>query len=129
MSHLSIETLARLIDEVPSAEEAAHLDHCGECRGELEGLKADAAALAGLPEIEPPSTQWLAVESRLAAEGLLRPAARRASQRWFRPLMQAAAAIMIFVVGSYAGSRLGLRAADDTATVAAAPSAPVTADA
>src|SRR5687767_4852870 len=118
MSHLSIETLARLIDEVPSEEETAHLDHCDECRNELEGLRADAAALAGLPEIEPPSTQWLAVESRLAAEGLLRPAARRASQRWFRPAMQAAAAIVIFIVGSYTGSMLGLRAVDDTATVA-----------
>ncbi|MEX2281978.1 MAG: hypothetical protein WEE89_05805 [Gemmatimonadota bacterium] len=126
---MSIETLARLIDEVPSAEEAAHLDRCDECRAELEGLKADAAAMAGLPEIEPPSTQWLAVESRLAAEGLLRPATRHASHRWFRPLMQAAAAIVIFVVGSYTGSLLGLRAADDTATVASAASVPVTADA
>lgn len=129
MSHLSIETLARLIDEVPSEEETAHLDHCDECRNELEGLRADAAALAGLPEIEPPSTQWLAVESRLAAEGLLRPAARRASQRWFRPAMQAAAAIVIFIVGSYTGSMLGLRAVDDTATVASSTSVPVTADA
>jgi hypothetical protein len=129
MSHLSIETLARLIDEVPSEEETAHLDHCDECRTELEGLRADAAALAGLPEIEPPSTQWLAVESRLAAEGLLRPAARRASQRWFRPAMQTAAAIVIFIAGSYTGSMIGLRAVDDTATVASAASVPASADA
>ncbi len=109
MSHLSIETLARLVDEAPNPEEAAHLDHCDECRTELEGLKADAAVLSSLPEIEPPSAQWLAVESRLAAEGLLRPAARRAANRWVRPVLQAAAAIVIFMLGSYTAPLLGLR--------------------
>lgn len=120
MSHLSIETLARLIEEAPTAEEAAHLESCNDCRAELEGLKADAAALAGLSEIQPPSAQWLAIESRLAAEGLLRPAARRAANRWFRPMLQVAAAIVIFVIGNYSATLVALRSAPE-ASVASAP--------
>ena len=101
MSHLSIETLARLVDDAPSAEEAAHLQQCEECTAELEGLKADAAALAGLPELEPPIAQWYAVERRLTNEGLLRPPTRVSLQLWLRPALQIAAALSIFVLGHY----------------------------
>lgn len=99
MSHLSIETLARLIDEAANATESAHLELCDECRSELEGLTADAATLAALPELEPPSTQWFALERRLVAEGLLRKGGR-GYRDWSRAALQVAAAITLFVVGN-----------------------------
>ena len=106
MSHLSIETLARLVDESADSHEAEHLDACEVCRAELEGLRADAAELARLPELAPPATHWLAIEQRLAAEGLLRKQPRVWSQSWLRPVLQMAAAITIFLVGSYSAPLL-----------------------
>ncbi len=104
MPHLSIETLARLVEESADSHEAEHLEACELCRNELEGLRADAAELSRLPEIEPPSTQWLALEQRLTAEGLLRPQPRawQRNRAWARPLLQMAAAVLIFIAGSYA---------------------------
>ena len=106
MSHLSIETLARLVDESADSHEAEHLEQCEVCRDELEGLRADAAELARLPELEPPAAQWLAIEHRLAAEGLLRKQPRAWSRSWTRPLLQMAAAITIFLIGSYSAPLL-----------------------
>ena len=106
MPHLSIETLARLVDESADSHEAEHLEACDACRTELEGLRADAAELARLPEIDPPATQWLALEQRLTAEGLLRPQPRVWARSWTRPLRQMAAAIVIFVIGSYSAPLL-----------------------
>ena len=107
MPHLTIETLARLIDEPASASESAHLDLCDDCSRELEGLKADAAALAALPELEPPASQWDGIEMRLRNEGLLRNTATPLMpRRWLRPALQLAAALAIFVLGSYTGSFL-----------------------
>jgi hypothetical protein len=106
MPHLSIETLARLVDESADSHEAEHLEACDLCRTELEGLRADAAELTRLPDIDPPATQWLALEQRLTAEGLLRPQPRVWSRSWTRPLLQMAAAIVIFVIGSYSAPLL-----------------------
>jgi hypothetical protein len=116
MSHLSIETLARLMDEAPAAAEAAHLDGCTDCRNELEGLKADAAALAALPELEAPDAQWYGLESRLQAEGLLRAPSRRAQAAWLRPVLQVAAAVVIFVLGNLTATNL-FKATGSTASV------------
>ena len=51
MEHLSPETLARLVDEAPDAEERAHLERCAECadtvhtqearQGECDGEATD----------------------------------------------------------------------------------------
>src|SRR5687768_12446904 len=124
MSHLSIETLARLIDEPALEIEAAHLDACAECRAELEGLKADAAALAALPQLQPPAAQWYAVERQLAAEGLLRTSVPVAGRRWMMPALQLAAAISIFVLGQVTATRV-TRLAPSAAPVAQA-TAPLT---
>jgi hypothetical protein len=133
MSHLSIETLARLIDEAATSTESAHLERCDECRGELEGLKADAAALAALPELEPPSAQWFAVERQLKAEGLLSRASRRTYPAWSRAALQVAAAITLFVIGNITApfffgtdTRVARDAADEpgaSVSTAAGPSA------
>ncbi|MGH7466816.1 MAG: hypothetical protein ACRENP_02415 [Longimicrobiales bacterium] len=113
MSHLSIETLARLVEETADSHEAEHLENCDDCRAELEGMKADAAALAALPGIDPPVTQWQAIEKRLIAEGLLRTPGRQWNRQRFMPLLQLAAAIAIFVLGHYTAPLLTNRTASN----------------
>jgi hypothetical protein len=71
MSHLSLETIARLVDEQPSALDNAHLESCSLCREELDAMRADIAALGVMPVLEPSPTAWAGIEQRLAAEGLL----------------------------------------------------------
>ncbi|MGH7505141.1 MAG: hypothetical protein ACRELX_05805, partial [Longimicrobiales bacterium] len=97
MSHLTIESIARLVDEEPSAADAAHLEACATCRAELEDLRADAAALAALPPIEPPAGEWDAVATRLAAEGLLRGGGGRLA--WTTAILRIAAALLLFALG------------------------------
>jgi hypothetical protein len=119
MSHLSIETLARLVEESADSHEAAHLEACADCRGELEGMKADAAALAALPAIEPPATQWPLIEQRLVAEGLLlRHTSRGWRQTRWLPLLQLAAALAIFVLGHYTAPLLGRRSTETANSLA-----------
>ena len=101
MSHLTLETLARLIDETPDPTETGHLDHCAQCREELEAMRADAAAMQTLQDPEPPLAQWLRLEQRLEREGLIR---RR--WRWQPTLLRAAAAVVIFVMGALSASLL-----------------------
>ncbi len=102
MQHLMIETIARLVDEAPGAEEAAHLEQCAACADELRAMRADVAALASLPMIEPPPTEWAALEDRLLDEGLIRRRSGSAWQ-WAPPALRAAASLAIFAVGALAG--------------------------
>ncbi|MGH7501026.1 MAG: hypothetical protein ACREL7_04640 [Longimicrobiales bacterium] len=103
MQHLAIETLARLADEAPDEVEAAHIEQCDECRHILEAMRADLAALADLPMIEPPPTEWVELEERLLEEGLIRrrPAAHSI---WTKGVVRAAASAAIFALGTLAGA-------------------------
>ena len=75
MMHLTLETLARLVDEEATPAEAEHLRRCVSCREELETLRDEVAALAELPRlVPPPPSAWPALEKRLRAEGLIAPA-------------------------------------------------------
>lgn len=94
MSHLTLETLARLIDDAPDPTETGHLDICEQCRTELEAMRADAAALSTLPDPEPPTAQWIRLEHRLEREGLI-----RRGWRWQPIALRMAAAIAVFVLG------------------------------
>jgi len=107
MSHLTIETLARLVDEPASAAEAEHLETCEDCRIELEGLRADAAALAALPELHAPDHHWPGIEARLRAEGLTRIDGDDHTRviafprnRMMHFVMRAAAALALFALGN-----------------------------
>lgn len=115
MSHLTPETLARLIEEAPEPTEAEHLDHCTECRAELEAMRADVAALNMLPDPEPSPAQWLRLEQRLEREGLMR---RRS--RWQPMLLRMAAAFVMFALGG-ASAALVLRSTPQQQLVSTDP--------
>ncbi len=130
MQHLSLENLARLLEEAATAEEAAHLEACPACHAELDGLRRQAEALARLGPIEPPATAWPELEARLQREGLLTPAAGagvRAARPWGGRLLRIAAALVLYAAG--AGTVLALRVQPRPARMAATGGATVTAPA
>jgi hypothetical protein len=120
MQHLTLEALARLVDEPPVADEAIHLGGCLVCRRELAEMRAQTAALGSLADPEAPAGAWAALESALRDEGLIVDLPRRAEIAfWRRPrVLRAAAALALFVLGGAAGMMLRGRTA---ATVATAP--------
>ncbi|MEX1257159.1 MAG: hypothetical protein WEG36_06030 [Gemmatimonadota bacterium] len=103
MTHLTTETLARLVDEAPSFEEAGHLESCATCTAELEALRAQTEALLGLPSLSPPGGSWSALEEKLCEEGLMRRDARYAP-RPALPWMRMAAALVLFLGGAGLGA-------------------------
>lgn len=72
MGHLTTETLARLVDDTPSAEDRRHLDECRLCASELEFLRSQTEALGALPALRPPPGDWEGLEARLLSQGLIR---------------------------------------------------------
>jgi hypothetical protein len=118
--HLTLETLARLVDEAPNRDESAHLQRCERCRTELQGLRDQKEDLANLPAIQPTVDAWESLETRLRAEGLIREPVRRSlSPAWTR----AAAAAVLFLAGGAAGFAIRGAAAPPVGSVAAAPAA------
>lgn len=101
MSHLSLETIARLVEDAPSPEESAHLETCRACRTELEAMTEDMHALRMLPDMAEAPDQWDALERRLTAEGLIRSG--RTPWLGGTRVMQIAAALVLFLGGSLAG--------------------------
>ena len=101
MSHLTLETIARLVEDAPDAHEAEHLAACEQCRAELESMLVDVRALATLPDMTPAPDAWTSLERRLAAEGIIH--APRVRTFPTRPFIQAAAAVVLFVGGASAG--------------------------
>jgi hypothetical protein len=100
MRHLTLEALARLVDEAPGAREKEHLEECGECRRELEALRVQTEALATLPKLVPAPDRWAELQGRLRAEGLL----QGTSRPWLKPsLIRIAAGLALFIAGGAAG--------------------------
>lgn len=110
MEHLSLEALARLVDETPFRSERRHLARCPECSRELDLLREQTEALGSLPDLRPAPEDWPALEARLEREGLVRgstpaDAVIRLIDRG-RGRMQAAAAVVLFLVGGLSGAVL-----------------------
>ncbi|MBT8404938.1 MAG: hypothetical protein KJP18_13840 [Gemmatimonadetes bacterium] len=108
MEHLNPETLARLVDEAPDAEERAHLERCRECAEEFEWIRSTSEALGRLPDVRPPRGDWAVLEARLVSEGLVRgergwAAALARTPGW----MRAAAAVVLFLSGAGVGLAVG----------------------
>jgi hypothetical protein len=100
MPHLTLEDLARIVDDGASDYEAEHLAACDACRASLEEMREDVQALAMLPDMAVAPDAWPALEQRLAAEGLIRTRARTFATPWY---MHAAAAVVLFLAGTMAG--------------------------
>ncbi|MEM7414654.1 MAG: hypothetical protein AAF389_04095 [Gemmatimonadota bacterium] len=106
MDHLTIEDLARLVDETPTAEEQALLDANPEYRQELAALKEQSAALGALPELLPPKGDWQVLEAQLRSEGLVRDPGlfTKLGLAHTPSWMKAAAAAVLFLSGAGAGA-------------------------
>ena len=105
MSHLTSESLARLVDEAPTPVEQSHLDACAGCSAELDAFRTQTSALAALPPIVPPDDAWASIFTRAEADRVT-PAHRS----WISSgIVRAAAAVLIFAVGAVTGQRLALK--------------------
>lgn len=100
MPHLTLETLARLVDEAPGPDEKAHLEACADCREELEALREQTEALGAMPKMTPPPDLWPELRSRLREEGLV---AGRSAPRRSPTLTRIAAGMALFLAGGAAG--------------------------
>ena len=109
MQHLPIERLAELGDVEPSRDEAEHLASCAQCSRERAAYRR-LAALAGdeRSRIGAPLTDWGALRTRLAHDGLM----RREGANWRRIALGNAggflrfAAAALLVVGGIVGGRV-----------------------
>ena len=116
MRHLKLESLARLVDENPTKDEKEHLHSCPECTEELRALREQTQILAARADLRPAAVEWEALESRLAAEGLIRTGHRdHEGGRRFGPFritsrrsmtIRAAAAIVLFLGGTTLGAAM-----------------------
>lgn len=105
MRHLTLEEIARLVDEAPEPGEALHLADCLHCRRELQAMREQTEELAQLADPEPSPRGWTALEARLEGEGLLR--SRTAPPRaWSPALLRTAAALALLALGGAGGLAL-----------------------
>jgi hypothetical protein len=106
MGPLTAETLARLADESPSSDEAAHLSSCEACAHGLTAFREQTEALAALPEILPPKGDWKVLEARLRSDGLIEDQgiARKLGLARTPSWMPAAAAVVLFLGGAALGA-------------------------
>lgn len=105
MEHLTLEHLARLVDDPPTTEEMRHLADCRRCAEELDALREQTKALGSLPEILPPKGDWQAIEARLRSEGLVQDPGlfRRLGLAHTPGWMKVAAAAILFLSGTGTG--------------------------
>jgi hypothetical protein len=106
MEHLTHETLARLVDDLPTAAEREHLEACDACAAELEALRRQTDVLGRLPDMRPSPADFDALEARLQAEGLIQVGSRAGypelavTPRWMRRV----AGVALFAVGAFSGA-------------------------
>ncbi len=100
MSHLTPESLARLVDESPTPGEGAHLAACRKCRESIAELRAQTIALRALPPAAPPADAWEKITARLDADRI----APLHSGRITTIATRAAAAAIVFALGAASGA-------------------------
>jgi anti-sigma factor RsiW len=105
MEHLTIDTLARMVDEPARPEEAAHLATCEVCASELASLMEQTESLRALPEILPPRGDWEVLAARLRSDGLMKDPTLLQKLGLARTpaWMPAAAAVVLFLGGTAFG--------------------------
>lgn len=127
MSHLTLEELARFVDEAPDRAAAGHLTACEACAAELAALRQQRDALRDLPALVPAPDHWPALRERLAREGLV-----RTRRRLPAGVVRAAAAAALFLAGGALGygvrGPLGQAGPGSPSTVAGGAAADAAAD-
>jgi hypothetical protein len=104
MSHLSIERLAALADERPTADESAHLVACAECAQEVEAHRSLLAlAHEERESMRLPLTRWDSLAPALKADGLISSASASARRFGGRGMLQVAAALLLVAGGAVLG--------------------------
>lgn len=99
MSHLTSESLARLVNESPATGEDTHLAACAHCRHALDEMRAQTTALRALPALVPPSDAWEKIAARAEADRMIPP-----WQRWpFAVAARPVAAALLFSLGIATG--------------------------
>ena len=105
--------LDELTDDEASAAVRAHLVDCAACAGEYDAMVLLRTRVEALPEsIEPPADLWPEIESRIAAEKVVRA-------RFGRSALMAAAAAVLLVSSVVTAFLVGRHQA--TSAVIAAP--------
>ena len=127
MKHLTLEMLARLVDESASPAEQEHLVGCTECKRALHGLRAQTEHLGALPALVPPRGDWRELEARLVSEGLVqrRGNVHRLTQSLSSGWIRTAAAAAIFAAGAVTGSAVTESSTSSNQAVPSAALAPV----
>lgn len=120
MQHLSGETLARLVDDEPTAEEALHLATCPPCDAELEEMRLQTSHLAALPDLVPREDSWPRVHARMSADPLL---GSQAGLLTGGLILRIAAALALFLGGTVTGA-IAFRGIPDLDTAATRDVAP-----
>ena len=116
MEHLTIDPLARLVDERAQSEEADHLASCEACAAELAALMEQTESLRALPEILPPRGDWEVLAARLRSDGLVRDPGllQRLGLARTPGWMPAAAAVVLFLGGTALGVALPTESGEAT---------------
>jgi hypothetical protein len=111
MSHLSIERLAALADEQPTADEQSHLSRCSDCSREIEAHRSLLTMASSEREsMGLPLTRWEHLSKALRADGLIVGKSRR-EERTFTSTLPTAhawlrvAAALLLVAGGVALGR------------------------
>lgn len=108
MSHLSIERLAALVDEQPTADEHSHLFICADCARELDAHRL-LHAMAGTERdlMGLPLTRWENLSKQLRAEGLIVSGGTGSEATPSRPaphwVLRIAAALLLVAGGAMLG--------------------------
>ncbi len=118
MEHLTIDTLARLVDEPATPEEADHLAECEACASGLASLMEQTESLRALPEILPPRGDWEVLAARLRSDGLMRDPGLLQKLGLARTpaWMPAAAAVVLFLGGTALGVAIPTASGEDAAS-------------
>jgi hypothetical protein len=107
MSHLSIDRLAALADEPPTADEITHLTICAECAREVAAHRSLLAlATVEREAMRLPLTRWETLAPALRSDGLLRtpaPSARGGFVVSAARMLQVAAALLLVAGGTLLG--------------------------
>jgi len=94
--HVSAESMMELAEGPGRAEEREHVLACGECRAQLDALRADLGTLAAVEVPEPAPIYWEAFRRQVGRRLEAEPPRRAWGWLWV-PALAAAASVALWV--------------------------------